>query len=370
MSKKSSFVAILATLIVALFVLAVVFIPQPATKSAGIRQADEILSPSAPLDPSLASGLSSPSAPQPSRNLPNLPSVANQPTVPVSIAPTVPSSPGGGPMPGGVNSIVLQPPVSSAGSQGNSSGSAAISAAASAGSSAPAFGFYRTPAEILAGKDLSDPAQRAEAVAEMTEAEEARYAAVLAQAEENGIPVRLERPEGGVAVLYDFRDGEPLYRQTLNANAAISTGANLIRSTAPYNLDGNGFKVGVWDDGSVRNTHQEFRGSRVTNKDTAPFEDHATHVAGTIGATGVQTNAKGMAPLVKIDSYDWDNDIAEMTAAGAAQATDNPSVKIPFSNHSYGAANPKVADMGRYESDCRSTDSLLFGLPYYLVFWA
>ena len=61
--------------------------------------------------------------------------------------------------------------------------------------------------------------------------------------------------------------------------------------------------------------------------------DHATHVAGTVGATGVVTNAKGMASKVNINSYDWNSDYTEMTSAGAALATD--SSKIPLSNHSY-----------------------------------
>ncbi|MFM8460234.1 MAG: S8 family serine peptidase, partial [Chthoniobacterales bacterium] len=195
---------------------------------------------------------------------------------------------------------------------------------------------YRTPAQILAGKDLTDPVQRELAVAEMTETEDARYQAVLAKAEQLGVPTRIEGPEGGLAIIYDFRGDDPLYRTTLNASAAISTGANLIRQTAPYNLDGSGIKVGVWDGGSVRNTHQEFSTNRVVKRNSAAANDnHATHVAGTIGATGIQANAKGMAPLAAIDSYDWNSDYAEMTAAGAALPTD-PSTKIPISNHSYG----------------------------------
>lgn len=233
------------------------------------------------------------------------------------------------------------------------------------------FAPYRSPAEILAGRNLADTQQRALVVAEMTAAEDARYAAVLAKAGHLGLPVRIDGPTGGLAILHDFRGNVPLYRGTLNTNAAISTGANLIRQASPYNLNGSGLKVGVWDGGSVRNTHQEFDTTRVVRKNTnAPFDDHATHVAGTIGARGIRPAAKGMAPFIAIDSYDWTGDYAEMAAAGAASATDNPATKIPISNHSYGAANPTVADMGRYEADCNSTDALLAALPYYLAFWA
>lgn len=204
----------------------------------------------------------------------------------------------------------------------------------------------------------------------MSNREEVRYQAVLAKAELLDIPVRLDGPGQKVSILYDFRGEEPLYRTTLNSNAAISTGANLIRQTDPYNLDGSGIKVGVWDGGSVRNTHQEFNTTRVVNKNsTVAAIDHATHVAGTIGAFGVQPSAKGMAPLVAIDSYDFTDDYAEMTAAGAATTSDSFTTKIPLSNHSYGF-DAVTADMGRYETNCNQLDALALSLPYYLVFWA
>jgi hypothetical protein len=228
----------------------------------------------------------------------------------------------------------------------------------------------RSISEILENADMSDPETRAAVVAFMSNREEVRYEAVLAKAELLGIPVRLDGPGHKVSILYDIRGEEPLYRTTLNANAAISTGANLIRQTAPYNLDGSGIKVGVWDGGSVRNTHQEFNTTRVVKKNsTVAVDDHATHVAGTIGASGFQASAKGMAPLVAIDSYDWNSDSAEMTAVGAATTSDSFATKIPLSNHSYGF-NAVTADMGRYETECNTLDALALSLPYYLVFWA
>ena len=125
------------------------------------------------------------------------------------------------------------------------------------------------------------------------------------------------------------------------------------------------------DAGSVRNTHQEFNTTRVVKKNsTAAVDDHATHVAGTIGATGFQASAKGMAPLVAIDSYDWNFDTSEMGSAGAATANDSFATKIPLSNHSYGINNPPTAAMGRYASECNILDALALSLPYYLVFWA
>jgi hypothetical protein len=228
--------------------------------------------------------------------------------------------------------------------------------------------LYRSSAEILADKDMSDPDQRALAVAEMSEAEEVRYEAVLAKAEQLGIPVRVDGVGNKVSILHDIRGEEPLYRTTQNRNAAISSGANLLYP-APYNLGGTGVKVGVWDAGRVRNTHQEFNTNRVVNRNaTAPLDDHATHVAGTVGASGFTASAKGMAPSVAIDSWDWNSDYAEMTESGAATASGDTN-KIPLSNHSYGY-DAGTSDMGRYNDESVETDRLAVAMPYYLICWA
>jgi len=222
--------------------------------------------------------------------------------------------------------------------------------------------------KILEGKDLSIPAVRSQVVAEMQALEERQRIAVLAKAKELNVPLRIDRPGGNVAELYDFRGDEPIYRKTLNVNAAISNGANLL-SPAPYNLDGTGIRVGIWDQARVRSTHQELTG-RVTVMDstTSTFDsDHATHVGGVVGATGINANAKGMAPKVNLNSYDWNSDYTEMTQAGAALATDTS--KIPLSNHSYGY-DATVNEMGAYNSEPRDTDVLASSLPYYLIFWA
>ena len=175
--------------------------------------------------------------------------------------------------------------------------------------------------KILEGKDLSIPAVRSQVVAEMQALEERQRVAVLAKAKELNVPLRIDRPGENVAELYDFRGDEPIYRKTLNINAAISNGANLL-SPAPYNLDGTGIRVGIWDEARVRSTHQELAG-RVTVMDpttSISFSDHATHVGGVVGATGIDANAKGMAPKVNLNSYDWNSDYTEMTQAGAALA--------------------------------------------------
>ncbi len=78
---------------------------------------------------------------------------------------------------------------------------------------------------------------------------------------------------------------------------------------APYNLDGSGVKVMVYDAGTARSTHVDFQG-RLTVRDSSGMNDHPTHVSGTIGGAGVANAAyKGMAPGVTIEAYGFEGDL-------------------------------------------------------------
>jgi len=221
--------------------------------------------------------------------------------------------------------------------------------------------------EILGSSDLSDPATRAVVSAYMADREEARYQSVLAKANQMGIPVRINGPGHNVSILYDIRREGPLYRKTLNTNAAISTGANLLNKT-PYGLNGEGMTVGVWDAARARTNHVELIGKVTVGDSTTGNDDHSTHVAGTIAAKGVDPKAKGMGVNTLIRTYDWNSDTSEMTAIGAAVATDG-ATRIPISNHSYGYGATNV-DLGRYEAECNTFDALAKSMPFYQIFWA
>ncbi len=94
----------------------------------------------------------------------------------------------------------------------------------------------------------------------------------------------------------------PQFSET-NANSGNRTGAYLAQA-APYNLDGAGVKVLVYDGGQIRTTHQSYGGrASILAGDNATLSDHATHVACTVGANSVvPAVSRGMAPGVSIIS--------------------------------------------------------------------
>jgi hypothetical protein len=240
------------------------------------------------------------------------------------------------------------------------------------------------------GSDLRDEATRTRAVEGMRTIETERKEAALAFAAQQGLPLRQVLAGGRVMELMAVEDGQPIYFVTSNANAAISTGANLLRS-APFSLSGAGITIGLWDGGWARETHQEF-GSRMTinpaGNESASYIDHATHVGGTLIAAGTVASARGMADAATVNSYDWNNDVSEMTSRGAAA----PGVEgnIYLSNHSYGiisgwnyvnngtrvwewygsgtSSTSIEDDFGRYNTYARDMDTLAFNAPYYLIF--
>ncbi len=92
----------------------------------------------------------------------------------------------------------------------------------------------------------------------------------------------------------------PLPRMSeTNESNRVLVQANQAQS-APYNLDGSGVTVFVYDGGRVRPSHQDF-GGRATVIDSSNQSNHATHVAATIGGGGnVNPAHRGMAPGVTI----------------------------------------------------------------------
>ncbi len=99
----------------------------------------------------------------------------------------------------------------------------------------------------------------------------------------------------------------------LNSENRTLTGAEVVQAS-PYNLDGTGVTVLVYDAGramtSTGATHPDV-GGRITLGDTSPWSDHAAHVTCTVGGDGSQSVGgmhRGMAPGASLLSYGFESD--------------------------------------------------------------
>ncbi|MFC1733881.1 S8 family serine peptidase, partial [candidate division KSB1 bacterium] len=208
----------------------------------------------------------------------------------------------------------------------------------------------------------------------------------------NKIPVRKEFPDGRIIQLMRVDNSFPVYNITTNLAAAISTRTNTLWTggSLGLNLTGSGYdKIGEWDGGAVRATHQEFDdgmgGSRVTQGDSpGSTSGHSTHVAGTMVAGGYDASAKGMAFEATLTAYDWNSDETEMATEAAAG--------MEVSNHSYshitgweydcnadglwcwyGVVSVSTTEdyrFGFYSSYSEDLDDLMYDAPYYLSVWS
>ncbi|MCP2042761.1 S8 family serine peptidase [Pontibacter sp. HSC-36F09] len=178
-----------------------------------------------------------------------------------------------------------------------------------------------------------------------------KRAEAIALARQNGWEIEKTYPDGTYISLQHLdKLGMPVYYITYNSSAASTTRTDQLWEGGKLglNLSGAGNsvtdKLGIWDGGMVRESHVELRG-RVEQKDkVTKLNEHATHVAGTLIASGLSAKAKGMAYGVqKLYAYDFNNNTSEMAAAAQAN--------MLVSNHSYGT----IAGW-RYNSERKGTD--------------
>ncbi len=73
----------------------------------------------------------------------------------------------------------------------------------------------------------------------------------------------------------------------------------------PYGLSGDGVTVSVFELAEAQANHVEFGGRLTVHALGGPQDEreHATHVLGTVGAAGIQANAKGMAPKARLHQF-------------------------------------------------------------------
>ncbi len=103
-----------------------------------------------------------------------------------------------------------------------------------------------------------------------------------------------------------FVDEAPPPMDMVNDVTRVRLHVNEVQA-APYNLSGAGVSGLVYDGGMCDSTHPDF-GDRVHWNEVAAVADHATHVSGTFGGSGLNSGGqyRGMAPNVTMISGQYD----------------------------------------------------------------
>lgn len=185
---------------------------------------------------------------------------------------------------------------------------------------------------------------------------------------QNNLPIHRYNEDGSFDKLESIDpSGIPIYISLDNVAAARTTRTNFIQVGGALNLNltGSTMVPRVWDGGAILTTHQEYNGRAtigdgITTRNTN--SSHAIHVTGTVVASGVTVNAKGMATAANVRTFDWDNDEIEV----ATEALNG----MLISNHSYGAPvssfNTNPWYIGAYTDASFQWDEICYTYPFYL----
>ncbi|MEO6916044.1 MAG: S8 family serine peptidase [Chitinophagaceae bacterium] len=216
--------------------------------------------------------------------------------------------------------------------------------------------------------------------------EEVNFKKILEVSKTKGWPLMITQSNGSVGKLVGIDPlGYPLYISVdNNIRSAATIRTNLLWPGGSTGLALSGSaaslkgKIAMWDGGKIRDTHVEFTG-RIVFKDNASVLDlHATHVAGTLIAAGINPLAKGMAfGAQQLLAYDFNQDGAEMLSQASNLLT---------SNHSYGtiagwsynsdstrwefygrAESVEDYKLGYYSETSSLFDSIAYNAPNYLI---
>lgn len=154
---------------------------------------------------------------------------------------------------------------------------------------------------------------------------------------------------------------------------------------AGLDLSGKGQILGYWDINQPRLTHQEYS-TRVTFEDSQSGTNnaHATQMVGTMVASGVQSNARGMADSATVKAWNVNSDISEMAteASNGLLTSAHPYSETAgwTTNSSFCGSDPewmwftiesadtaKAYQFGYYDSQAQKWDSVAHLYPNYLI---
>ncbi len=215
----------------------------------------------------------------------------------------------------------------------------------------------------------------------------ANYQKAVKMAKQKGWALENDLGNGRIMRLQGIDEtGEPVYLMTeSNALSSATTRTNQLYSGGSLGLSLNGSsdavknRLGIWDGGAVFGTHVELV-NRVTQQDNVTTTDvHATHTSGTLIATGISAQARGMSFGANLKAWDFNSDVSEMTAAAKDLAISNHSYGFPagwvYSSTTnrwawYGNTTVSQTEdykFGFYDSNAQAFDKVAYAAPFYLI---
>jgi subtilisin family serine protease len=174
-------------------------------------------------------------------------------------------------------------------------------------------------------------------------------------------PARLLAIAAADQVAFVDEIGPPVELENDGSRALVGAEA---AQAPPYDLRGADIDVAVIDGGRVDPAHPDFTG-RLTVVDNVATNEHSTHVAGTVGGTGVNSPAhggaagqwRGMAPAARLYSYSLSNHLSKY-----AGIINTYGVEITTNSWGNGVSGSNCSIYGDYRFDAPPLDEIITGL--------
>lgn len=166
-------------------------------------------------------------------------------------------------------------------------------------------------------------------------------------ADQKGWPLQIKRGNNQVLTLQRADAlGQPVYYSTHSSPISLATRTDALYKGGSLGLNLNGSnpavrnRIALWDGGKARPDHRELTGKIQQNDLLTPqaANDHATHMAGIMVGTGIYQNARGMAFGANLRTWDFSNDLSEISVQA-------PTLLI--SNHAYGPVSGWLLNTSR-----------------------
>ena len=159
---------------------------------------------------------------------------------------------------------------------------------------------------------------------------------------------------------------QPIYISLKEYQQRINTQQNRFKNIStlwekPYNLNGEGKKVAIFDGGKIYTNHIEFQGKKIIQKTKDKINQHATSIASIIIANGINKYTRGIANKSTLynfsyKSYKYSTAIKKALKYG-----------INISNHSY-------SDIHEYEQfytkENQKIDEIVYKNPHTIALFA
>jgi hypothetical protein len=160
---------------------------------------------------------------------------------------------------------------------------------------------------------------------------------------------------------YEIQISQKEYEKRVNTQKTKYKNISILWEE-PYNLNGKGIKIAIFDGGKILSSHVELKKQKIFQNKKLKLNNHATTLASIILAKGINKNARGIANKAELYNFSYKK-YKYFDAIKKAF-----SKKIYITNHSYSEINFDKSKI--YTNINKKIDSFIYQHPQCIAVFA